>query len=261
MSSAELTVWARVNDLDRRAIQHALWKDRTLVKTWAMRGTLHLLPAAELPVWHAALGTSRRYLRPALWQKYFGITIEELDRLTEAIGTALQGRTLTREELATEVRTVTGSAAFAEKLGAEQLGHGPEARGLLRPPVLRAEPRSASPLHQPRHLAVVGGVADRSAGGSSRCHAPFPVRGTPRGGAGGRAPGRVSRLRIEPHLEQLTREGKASWTRADGFGSWLRVGQATGPRQSAAAGSGARRCRRSAGDGLAVPRSPRLTTW
>ena len=77
ISSAELTLWARVDDLDRQAVRRALWEERTLVKTWAMRGTLHLLPAHELPVWHAALGTSRRYLRPAAWQKYFGITIEE----------------------------------------------------------------------------------------------------------------------------------------------------------------------------------------
>jgi len=60
MSSAELSVWARVEELDRRAVQRALWEDRTLVKTWAMRGTLHLLPANELPLWHAALSTSRR---------------------------------------------------------------------------------------------------------------------------------------------------------------------------------------------------------
>ena len=65
-------------------MQRALWEDRTLVKTWAMRGTLHLLPAGELPLWHAALGTRPRYLRPAVWQKYFGLTIEELDRLTDA---------------------------------------------------------------------------------------------------------------------------------------------------------------------------------
>src|SRR6266851_6356032 len=102
MSSAELTVWARVEDLDRRAVQRALWEDRTLVKTWAMRGTLHLLPANELPLWHAALSTSRRYLRPAAWQKYFGITLEELDRLTEAVGAALNGRVMTREELVRE---------------------------------------------------------------------------------------------------------------------------------------------------------------
>ena len=89
MSSAELTVWARVRNLDRQAVRRALWEDRTLVKTWAMRGTLHLLPSSELPLWHAALGTSTRYLRDAAWQKHFGITLEELGRLTEAIGAAL----------------------------------------------------------------------------------------------------------------------------------------------------------------------------
>jgi hypothetical protein len=122
MSSAELTVWARVEDLDRRAVQRALWEDRTLVKTWAMRGTLHLLPASELPLWHAALGTSRRYLKPALWQKYFGITIEELDRLTEAVGAALDGRVMTREELVREVGRLTGSAAFGAKLALSSWG-------------------------------------------------------------------------------------------------------------------------------------------
>ena len=122
MSSAELTVWARVEDLDRRAVRRALWEDRTLVKTWAMRGTLHLLPANELPLWHAALSTSRRYLKPASWQKYFGITIEELDRLTEAIATALKGRVMTREELVVEVGRLTGSAAFGSKLAQSSWG-------------------------------------------------------------------------------------------------------------------------------------------
>jgi hypothetical protein len=117
MSSAELMLWARVADLDREAVQHALWDERTLVKTWAMRGTLHLLPASELSLWHAALSTSRRYLNPGRWKKYFGISIEELDRLTEAIATALQGRVLTREELSAEVGRITGSAAFGAKLG------------------------------------------------------------------------------------------------------------------------------------------------
>jgi hypothetical protein len=115
ISSAGLSLWARVEDLDRRAVQHALWEDRTLVKTWAMRGTLHLLPADELPLWHAALTTSRRYRKAALWRR-FGITLEELDRLTEAVAAALDGRVMTREELAQEVGRLTGSAAFGAKL-------------------------------------------------------------------------------------------------------------------------------------------------
>jgi winged helix DNA-binding protein len=122
MSSAELAVWARVEDLDRRAVQRALWEDRTLVKTWAMRGTLHLLPANELPLWHAALSTSPRYLKPALWQKYFGITLEELDRLTDAVAAALDGRVMTRDELAEAVGRLTGSAALGAKLAQSSWG-------------------------------------------------------------------------------------------------------------------------------------------
>src|SRR5438445_11588613 len=115
MSSAELTLWARVEDLDRREVQRALWEDRTLVKTWAMRGTLHLLPANELPLWHAALSTSRRYLKAALWQR-FGITLAELDCLTAAVAAALDGRVITRDELAREVGRLTGSAVLGAKL-------------------------------------------------------------------------------------------------------------------------------------------------
>ena len=55
MSSAELSLWARVEGLEPNDVSDALWKRRTLVKTWAMRGTLHLLPAAEYPLWRAGL--------------------------------------------------------------------------------------------------------------------------------------------------------------------------------------------------------------
>ncbi len=125
MSSAELTAWARVEGLDRQAVQRALWQDRSLVKTWAMRGTLHLLPSGELPLWHAALSTSPRYLKPALWQKHFGISQEELHQLTEAVAAALKGRVMTREELARQVNpklaesswgTILKPAAFTGRL-------------------------------------------------------------------------------------------------------------------------------------------------
>jgi uncharacterized protein YcaQ len=115
LTSAALTVWARVESLEHGAVQRALWQDRTLVKTWAMRGTLHLLPVSDLPFWHAALGTSRRYRKPGLWRR-FGLTLEELDRLTKAIGSALDGCAMTREELAQKVGQITGSRKFAKKL-------------------------------------------------------------------------------------------------------------------------------------------------
>lgn len=105
MSSAELSLWARLRDLDRDAVEEALWKQRALVKLWAMRGTLHLLPSAELGVWVAALGTYTDR----------GMTGHpDIDALTDAVGRALDGRALAREELALEVERITGAPSFGD---------------------------------------------------------------------------------------------------------------------------------------------------
>jgi hypothetical protein len=54
MSAAELALWARVDGLRPADVQAALWQERTLVKTWAMRGTIHLFAAEDLPLVVAA---------------------------------------------------------------------------------------------------------------------------------------------------------------------------------------------------------------
>lgn len=115
MSSAELTLWARVEGLEAEDVHQALWDDRSLVKTWAMRGTLHLLPAAEFSMWQAALGQYRHYLNP-VWLRAFGVTAAELEQLIQGVVEALDGRMSTREELAGEVARITGSEELGEKL-------------------------------------------------------------------------------------------------------------------------------------------------
>ena len=104
---------------DRRAapdaLADALWEQRSLVKLWAMRGTLHLLPASELGTWLAALGTYD-HDRKGAWLRGFGVTSEGLDRLVEAIGEALEGEPLTRAELGAEVARITGSPEMAERI-------------------------------------------------------------------------------------------------------------------------------------------------
>ena len=105
MSSAQLSVWARTDGLQRDAVEEALWKRRHLVKLWGVRGTLHLLPARELGIWLAALGTITNR----------GMTgHREIDVLSDAIGDALDGRVLSREELAVEVERRTGDPTLAE---------------------------------------------------------------------------------------------------------------------------------------------------
>ena len=116
MSSAELTLWARVEDLEPEAVREALWERRSLAKTWAMRGTLHLLPSDELPLWVAALGVLKPRYHAASWQRYYGLTREEAEAMLAAIAEALHYRVLTREELAQEVGRLVGSEELGGKL-------------------------------------------------------------------------------------------------------------------------------------------------
>src|SRR5260370_4015136 len=78
LSSAALSLWARVEGTSLEAFQRALLRERTLVKIWAMRGTLHLLPPRHLPVYLGALGTYRYYLTQG-WVKYFDLTHQEIE--------------------------------------------------------------------------------------------------------------------------------------------------------------------------------------
>ena len=52
-ASAELQLAARVDGITQPDVRHALWEQRLLVKTWTLRGTLHLHPANELRLWTA----------------------------------------------------------------------------------------------------------------------------------------------------------------------------------------------------------------
>src|SRR5688572_4031062 len=61
-------------------IENLLWEKRRLVKTWAMRGTLHLLPASEIGLWIAALRQRPWKITPA-WERYHGIKRSQLDSL------------------------------------------------------------------------------------------------------------------------------------------------------------------------------------
>ena len=97
MSAAELQIAVRV-DCTVRDVREALWKRRTLVKTWLMRGTLHLARAEDLPVFTAAMG--KRWIRVNnAWLKFYGVTESEVWQLAAVIGANLDDQPRTREEL------------------------------------------------------------------------------------------------------------------------------------------------------------------
>ncbi len=109
MSAAELALCTRVEGLSPHDVQAALWQDRTLVKTWAMRGTLHLLATRELPLYIAA----RDWQHNVSWSRYFaafGLSKVQQEAFLLAVPHVLEQGPLTRLQLAEAVARHTGVA-------------------------------------------------------------------------------------------------------------------------------------------------------
>jgi len=98
MSSAELQVAVRV-DCTVEDVRQALWKDRSLVKTWLMRGTLHLARSSDLPIYVGAMSALWKSQMRQSWLDYMQTTESEFWAIVDQIGAALDAQPLTREEL------------------------------------------------------------------------------------------------------------------------------------------------------------------
>ncbi|HYI44485.1 MAG TPA: crosslink repair DNA glycosylase YcaQ family protein, partial [Actinomycetota bacterium] len=112
-SAGELQCAVRAQGLAPGAIERAIYKQRTLVKSWMMRGTLHWVDAADYPVWAAASRT-RAPWNKKYWQKYFGVTGKQVEDAVDAIATALDRQCLTREQVADEVHARVKNKAIDE---------------------------------------------------------------------------------------------------------------------------------------------------
>lgn len=113
-SSTELIAGVRTRDYTPGDIATALWADRTLVRTWGMRGTLHLFPAEELPLLVSAWEHRQWPNVNAAWERYHGVNLAALRQITEVIGEVLPGKVLTREELLEEIAGVVKAPGLAE---------------------------------------------------------------------------------------------------------------------------------------------------
>lgn len=109
MSAAEIALWARVKSLRREDVERSLWKERTLVKTWCMRGATHLLPSKDLPIYVGAL--KRRIRDEQRWMSRYGVKPREAEVMTEVIYDALAPGPLTRKQLADRVTARLGAKA------------------------------------------------------------------------------------------------------------------------------------------------------
>jgi hypothetical protein len=113
-SSAELAIRVRRKTSRSGEVSRALAQGH-LVKTWAMRGALHLLTPEEAGVFLSLMAGGRSWERPS-WQRYFGVTPKQLEALRKVVREALDGAVLTREELVAEVTARRGLGHVGDAL-------------------------------------------------------------------------------------------------------------------------------------------------
>jgi len=117
LSAGEVSAALRIEGATRSDVRRALWDDRTVVKTFGPRGTVHLLPAADLGRWMAALGAipSRSPFPDGV-----RMTADETEAVVTAIGSALDDTELTVDELTEAVGDLAGAWAVEPVMPAFQ---------------------------------------------------------------------------------------------------------------------------------------------
>src|SRR5437879_10667592 len=105
LSAAQISLWARTRGLSVDDVENALWRDRILVKSWCIRGALHIIPSKDFAVF--VRGGDRRNARSTAWLVRSRMRIEGVDRLVEAMRDGLD-RPLTRSEIAERITASLG---------------------------------------------------------------------------------------------------------------------------------------------------------
>jgi hypothetical protein len=164
-SSAELAVRVRRQTSRAGEVDRAL-ADGRLIKTWAMRGTLHLLTPDEGGAFLSLMASGRSWERPS-WQRYFGLTPDVLERMRAAVRESLDGAVLTREELVSAIIARPGLDHLAEGLRSGwgtlfkplawqgELCFGPSRSGRATFTVPRLASRNWAGLPEPEEAAAI----------------------------------------------------------------------------------------------------------
>ncbi len=81
--AAQMSLWARVKEARIQDLDSAIWKDRTLVKVWCMRRTMHLVPSHELAIF--VRGSARRAEREISWVQSRGVSEQKLEKILKEV--------------------------------------------------------------------------------------------------------------------------------------------------------------------------------
>lgn len=97
-----MAVALRQSTPDRESVNRDV-ADLALMKTWAMRGTLHLLRPSDAGAYLSLMAAAGSWLKPS-WQRASGVSPKQIDELTDEVAAILNGgAVLTRDQLVTRL--------------------------------------------------------------------------------------------------------------------------------------------------------------
>jgi Winged helix DNA-binding domain len=97
LSAAQMSIWPRIKDARISDVASAIWNDHSLVRAWAMRRTMFLLPSDQLAIF--VRGTTRRAAYNFRWALSRIGSKQKLDQLLDQVLEALK-EPQTRSDLA-----------------------------------------------------------------------------------------------------------------------------------------------------------------
>ena len=105
LSAAELSIGRRIAGTTRTDVQRALWNERSLVKTFGPRGTVHIVAATDLAMWTGALSalpsSVPRHPRLVRFEP------DQADEVIAAIANSLADGPLTVDDRAKELHVLS----------------------------------------------------------------------------------------------------------------------------------------------------------
>lgn len=99
-----LSLWNRMEGFTRETLTEALYEEKTLIKAWLMRGTVHIVPTADFPIYQKALRRSLSDGWEASLKKQTLIDLPRTwNRLLDAIANSLGEGPLVKTDLRARV--------------------------------------------------------------------------------------------------------------------------------------------------------------
>ena len=114
-SAAGLQAAARIDGLRPDDVRDALASDRSIVKAWSFRGTLHHLTPDDLADFVVAAATRERWHEDT-WLRFVEMSEEQVERMIRAVGDTLTDQPMTRVVLADAIAAHLADTAMGRKL-------------------------------------------------------------------------------------------------------------------------------------------------